>query len=432
MALTRISYLVASIICFIGICSQWIDHDLLKMLWKSMAVLFVVLIFFEGYLAKIRLLNIVLKLPSKIPLGLPQDLNVEIENPLNQVLNIQLQCSFADLITGDQTVLQCEINANEQSTIKQPITLTHLKTYSPGRLHYRIHGRWQLAWWNRPPVDMPQTQAEPHRLKHQFKGVGQSRKGEKVIVKQSFEGCDLMVLRPFQQEDPLKNIDWKATAKRGKPITRIYAEETSIDMVIIIDAGRSSQIQLGNLTRLHHYVNVSARLAELAINQGDRVALVSFAEALIATPLVGGSRGLRAFRSQLQKLHSSHHEFNPLNTVLHVNNMLKRRSLVVIFTEIEDMETSTQLFKATRLLTPKHSPLVASLLDESIEQMKQQQTNSWLDPYCAYAAYDYEATSQNTILHLQRQGAQVIVAKADQLDAMLLSRYESMRYRHMI
>lgn len=432
MAFTRLSYLIVGFICILGILSQWVNHEALELLWRMVAAIFVLSLTLEGLLARYRPVGIKHDGPNKLQLGYPGQLEVHISNPGKRAIELQTQLQFSPQARGNEALQSLKVEPQTELKKNIPIVVTELQKQSMLTFYFRLLGHWKLAWWSRRPEISPEYEVEPKMLKHQDQGAGFREMGQKIMAKNAMSGRDLMLLREFQAQDPMRNVDWKATAKMGKPMVRVYAEEASMDLVIVLDAGRASQIQVGSLSRLHHFVNVAARLAELAIQHGDRVALMSSQKSYQTIPLNGGVAGLRQIRTHLQRLRSHSGEFNPLSAALQVNQMLKRRSLVVFFTEIEENDAATQLLKANKLLTPKHSPLIASLVDPTIDSLKSSEEQNWLAPYHSYAAYEFEHARDKTVLKLQHQGAQVILAKPEQLDGRVLKQYEWLRYRRRV
>jgi len=131
-------------------------------------------------------------------------------------------------------------------------------------------------------------------------------------------------------------------------------------------------------------------------------------------------------------LRSQPRESNPLAAVLEVRRLRKRRGLVVLFTDIEESEAAQQLVQATRLLVPKHVPLIASLLDEEIEALRHCPAQDWLDPYRNYAAQEASHAVQRTARQLQRLGGYIVLAKPAQLDTAVLAYYRKLRQRRRV
>jgi uncharacterized protein (DUF58 family) len=299
-------------------------------------------------------------------------------------------------------------------------------------LRSRNLGAFGLAWWHRKhrlraslPVVPDHLHAEEHRAGTEDQG--------RYTRSESGTGTELMGFRNYQRGDPLRSIDWKATARRGKPIVRLCANEEHVELVLAVDTGRTSGIQSGSLTRIGHYANVAARLAERSLANGDHVGLVVFAEApiYVASGLRGAS-GLQRVRTALAGMRPQARESNPLAAALHIRRLVSQRSLVVIFTDMDEGEIAGQLRRATSFLTPKHQPVVASLLDEDVLDMRWHRPQRWIDPYTMLAALEVTKGARRTALHLQRSGAHVVLARPAELDKRVLAAYEKLRTRRRV
>jgi len=203
--------------------------------------------------------------------------------------------------------------------------------------------------------------------------------------------------------------------------------------MLVIDCGRTSQLQAGALTRLHHYVNVASRLAQKAIQQGDHVGLVTFADGpLHWLAPQRGQQGLRRVRHMLEHTRSLPRESNPLAASMKMRQLVRHRCLAVVFTDIDGSGANEQLLKAMRLLHPKHLPLLAGLVDEEIEALHKQPAKDWLDPYNAIAARETRHATELTLLQLRRMGCQIIEAKPRNLDQQVLTCYDVLRERRKV
>lgn len=432
MSLTPSSYLLIGLILLAGIVGQWAGQEWIH-LWRYPAALLVSLLLIEGLAARGRVLLIERRMGAKAPLGESVWLTIRVENPSARVLRLQTEPRFSPQVSGEVRLRRWSVAPGEAVQQRESITPTDLGRHELGPLHLRVLGRWGLAWWTRAPLPGPSLEVVPRRLRHGETGIGTTAVGDKPLQRITAGGLELLAMRDYQPGDPPRSIDWKASARAGKTIVRLFAEERRMDLVLVLDAGRGSRLHAGALTRLSHYVNIAARLAEVAVAQGDRIALVSFGGGRLGTvPLAGGTEGLRRIRDHLEQLRSAPKEYNPLAAMLYLRGMLSHRSLVVFLTEIADTEATGQLFDAIRLLVPKHSPMIASLLDESIEAMRTSGSGRWLDPYRHFAAMEYGETRDSIALRLRRLGAEVVIAPPDLMDAAVLNRYQLLRQRRRV
>ena len=87
---------------------------------------------------------------------------------------------------------------------------------------------------------------------------------------ESGDGFELIRLRPYTTGDPMKRIDWKATARTREKVVRVLSDDTQLDLFIMLDLSHFGDFRDGQITRFCHYINIVSRLAERALASGDR------------------------------------------------------------------------------------------------------------------------------------------------------------------
>ncbi len=90
-------------------------------------------------------------------------------------------------------------------------------------------------------------------------------------------GLEFHQLREFRDGDTLRQIDWKATARKRTPIAREYQDERDQQILFLLDCGRRMRSRDGDLSHFDHALNASLLLAYVALRQGDAVGAMTFA-----------------------------------------------------------------------------------------------------------------------------------------------------------
>ncbi len=103
-----------------------------------------------------------------------------------------------------------------------------------------------------------------------------------------------------------------------------------------------------------------------------------------------------------------------------------------MLTDVDDQYAAAQLIKAAHLLSPKHLPLVAGILDEDLLALRQSAATHWLDPYHAFAAMEATHAARRTVLRLRHMGCHVLQALPSGLDRAVLNHYATLRARKSI
>ncbi len=431
MNLSGRSYLIAGIVTLLGVLSEWSDRAHAD-LWQIPLAAFLLALVLEGLGSRRAVPMLERRLPGRGYLGQPLQWEMILANPARQTLRLESLDDFPDSLDAPRKPVLWLAPPGGESRHQISLVPRELGEVAWSRVYTRRLGRFGLAWWPRRLALPVVLEVVPDHLHGTERGGATTLEGD-LARPMTGSGAELLGLRDYQPGDPLRAIDWKATARRDRQTVRVYSQEEHMELILAVDIGRTSSLQAAELTRLHHHANVAARLAERAILKGDRVGLVAFADRPVE--VLGqqrGAAGLRQIRKALERMRSLPRESNPLPALMRIRSLARQRSLVVLLTEIEEGEAAEQLVKGTRLLRPKHFPLIAGLLDDEVLALEDRPADNWLAPYETLAALETGQAKRRSALKLQRLGAQVILARPPDLDRAVLKHYETLRARRKV
>src|SRR5688500_17886600 len=181
------------------------------------------------------------------------------------------------------------------------------------------------------------------------------------------EGTSFASLRNYSVGDDPRHIDWKATAKRRALITREYAVEQGQTVMILVDAGRMMTQQAGKLSRFEHVLASALVLADVAASGGDRVGLMVFDDEVRAfVPPIRGRAALPPIRDALVPAVARLVEPDYAGAFRSLSARHRKRSLLVIFTDIIDRRASAALIAHTARAAARHLPLVVALRNDEL------------------------------------------------------------------
>jgi len=244
-------------------------------------------------------------------------------------------------------------------------------------------------------------------------------------------------LREYQRDDEYRKIDWKATARRHKLIARTYQLERDQSVVFMLDAGRLMTAESDALSLFDHALNATLMLTYVASRGGDQVGLMTFADRVLTylPPGPGKSASQRLIRS-LFAVHPDLVETDYEGAFTSLGPRLRKRSLVVLFTQILDHNASQQLLRLTRGLLPRHLPLVVLLRDPAIEALVQIEPRQFAlgdhRPFITAAAAEVLSWREKLIRDLKRSGALVLDVLPRELSPSLINRYLEVKARQML
>lgn len=236
-------------------------------------------------------------------------------------------------------------------------------------------------------------------------------------------GLEFHQLREFRDGDTLRQIDWKATARKRTPIAREYQDERDQQIIFLLDCGRRMRSQDGDLAHFDHALNACLLLAHVALRQGDAVGLLAFGgEAPRHLPPAKGPQQLNALLNTVYDLQPGRLPGDYQAAAAELLARQPRRALVVLLGNLRD-EDDQQLPLAAAQIARRHRLLIASLREEVLDRQRQQPVQGYqaaLD-YCG--AVDYAAARQTLHERLAGLGLPLLDVRPGELGPELIGRY---------
>jgi uncharacterized protein (DUF58 family) len=389
------------------------------------------LAFEAAMLGRLRL-TLRLITPDRWLLGRPQPLQLAFRQDGSESLWIQAAISVPEQIGAEPRVETLEVPRGLETSTGLEAVGRRLGSVIWPPPAVRVCGALRLAWWPRRIAADCTVKVVPDLLARTARAGGSRQAGEQR-ARVMGAGTEILQLREYRRGDPLHLIDWKASARRRRPISRDMSEEQHLEMVVAIDAGRASGLAAGEIERLSLYVNVAARLAQRAVELGDAVGLVVFAaQPLAALAPARGAAGVARIRKVLTACRVHPGESNPVLAAARIRSLTRRRSLIVLLTDLEDTSASEQLAQAVRLLQPKHFALIAGLESARVAALAETSVREPLGAYRALAAVEYSNTLAGNVRALRALGAAAITAQAQHLDRAVVDAYREHRRRRQV
>lgn len=306
-----------------------------------------------------------------------------------------------------------------------------------GRLYLRILGPLGLAWWP-AQVEQPWRATVFPSLAGVATGAlppqaRQRREAGLRNVRRLGEGRLFEGLREWVPGDDTRIIDWKATARRGKPIARQYEDERREQVLIVIDAGRLVTAEIDGVPRLESVVDAAIRLTQAAVEQDDNVGLMVFAdEVLHFLPPARGRRARRAIVEALAEVEGRLVESDYPAAFRHLAVHNRRRALTVLFTDIIDRTASEALVSQAATLRPRHLPLAVTLRDPALERMATAPAESAAAAFERAAAEELLLAREEALADMRARGVLVLdVPPAGAADAVV-ERYRLLKRRGVL
>jgi uncharacterized protein (DUF58 family) len=241
-------------------------------------------------------------------------------------------------------------------------------------------------------------------------------------------GTEFESLRPYVAGEDLRNIDWKATAKRGALVSRNKQVEKGQQVAVLLDTGRLMAASVGKYSKLEHAMSAAVMLSFVAQKRGDALAAACFSNRVesFLPPVRGPSLVPRVLDSiyavQVRPVESDYWQ-----VIAEVMSLLRRRSLVILLTDVLDAAGSAGLINNLVRAAAKHLVLCVVLTEPRIREIADSIPATVEQTYQKAAAADLRRRRRLALEHMRARGILVLETDPQHLTVHLVRRYLEIR-----
>jgi uncharacterized protein (DUF58 family) len=232
-------------------------------------------------------------------------------------------------------------------------------------------------------------------------------------------------LRDYVHGDDPRLVDWKAFAKRARPIVREFQEERGQELVLAFDCGRrmgatTAEGEARGWTKLDHALDAGMQIAAVALQRGDRVGCLAFDSRVRAwLPPARGKGNLERFRDAVFALEPSDKESDLDRALRELTLLNRRRALVLVLSDVADPLSVDRQRKALATGSRRHKILFAGLDDPSIRAAAEGRLE--VDAATRAAAFTLVEERRDSLRRLHGAGVRVLDTLPAEAAAPLLA-----------
>ncbi len=238
------------------------------------------------------------------------------------------------------------------------------------------------------------------------------------------EGTQFESLSEYEAGMDRRRIDWKASARHNHLYARENESERDNQIVFAFDCGQAMCEPVDGMPRIDRAVTAALTCSYVALKGGDRVSLFGFAQRpQVMTPFVNDSRAFHRLQSAAAALDYDSAEPNFTLALATLTAKLKRRSLIVLFSDFTDATAAELMIESIGRLVNKHVVLFVTIADSELETFIEEEPSD--------IATLARSVTADTLLHqrsvvlqrLRRMGVDVIEAPYEHISYQLIDRY---------
>ncbi len=372
---------------------------------------------------------------KRFAIGDENQIKLHVENRSPKTFDLQIKDEFPPEMKLSET-REAKFKIEEQTFADFFYNLTPPKRgrYEFGKTAVRFLSRLGLVWC--------QTDLGKSETVKVYPNMRRAREMElKALGANSFlavqrkairrgEGREFESMRDYVRGDEQRHISWTATARRSKLTTRQYQIERDQTIVIALDAGRLMTGRINDETKFDTAIHASLALMSAASRGGDNCGLVVFGRNV--KRFLPPKKGIGQTDAVLEALHDLEPEliepsYQRAFRFIAANS--KKRSFVVILTDLVDKESSKELINSLKLLRPRHLPLVVTIGDRDLNQTVSEIPKQLKDVFTQSAAEEIIHQRESALRLVETLGSLALDVTTNSLAPKLLETYLRVKER---
>lgn len=340
-------------------------------LWMLFALALFLATVFDLVLVILRPLRFSVEriLPSRFSVGQWNRVELRIRHQRRAVLELYLFDHLPEDVDYESMPLSVEVHPNRRSLVEYHVRPLTRGTFSFEKLQALYYS--PLKFWLASAMAHLPGRAKVYpdtsvlaNLQYELDHRSAPQSG---LLSWAYlgHGMQFHQLRHYQTGDVLRQVDWKATSRVQKMISKEYQMEREQTLVFLLDSGRRMRVKDDELSHFDHALNAVLLLVHVALQQGDSVGLLTFGAEERWIPPAKSSGQFNQIMNLTYDLHAQPIASDYRKAVQRLIARQQRRSVVILITNARD-ENLDELAPALNTLQQKHAVLVANLQEQSV------------------------------------------------------------------
>lgn len=247
------------------------------------------------------------------------------------------------------------------------------------------------------------------------------------------EGSEFENLREYTVGMDNRYIDWKHSARHRKLLSKEFRQEQNHQIVLVFDTGHLMLEPIEEQTRLDHCINAALLIGWTSLKNGDLIGAYAFDEK--PGLYLEAGRGMPCFtklQQSLAELSYSNEETNFTLGLAELDSRLKRRAMIIIFTEFIDTISAELLIESLQRLTRRHLVVFVTLRSILVENFINQKPVSSLHVIESVLAGDFQKERAIVLERIKRLGIFVIDSSKEGFSVRLLNQYLAVKQQGIL
>jgi uncharacterized protein (DUF58 family) len=240
-------------------------------------------------------------------------------------------------------------------------------------------------------------------------------------------------IKDYVLGDDIRNINWKATARKGQLMVNNYIDEKSQQVYCVIDKGRVMKMPFDGMTLLNYSINASLILSSVALVKQDRAGLITFSDRI--NTFLPADRKAKQMNSILEILYNQQTTFPEADyekLFALVRLRITQRSLIILFTNFESMSALLRQLPFIKSIAKNHLLLIVFFENTGLKQLTSTNAEDIEQIYMKTIAEKFEYEKRLIVKELQKHGIATILTAPQNVTINTVNKYLELKARQVI
>ncbi|WP_424001643.1 DUF58 domain-containing protein [Maribacter sp. IgM3_T14_3] len=240
-------------------------------------------------------------------------------------------------------------------------------------------------------------------------------------------------IKDYIQGDDIRNINWKATAKRGQLMVNQFQDEKSQPIYSIIDKGRVMKMPFNSLSLLDYAINATLIVSSIALKKNDKAGMFAFSNK-IENRVVAERRSsqMNLILETLYNLNTNFVESDFSRLYIDVKRNLPHRSLLLLYTNFETLDALHRQLPYLQAIAKQHLLVVIFFENTELVAYAKENPNNTLEIYEQAIAEKFIYEKQLVVNELRKYGIQTILTKPEDLTINTINKYLEIKAKGLL
>lgn len=240
-------------------------------------------------------------------------------------------------------------------------------------------------------------------------------------------------IKDYVNGDDIRNINWKATAKRNQLMVNQFQDERSQPIYSVIDKGRSMKMPFEGLSLLDYAINATLVISNVALKKQDKAGMFTFSRKV--ENKVVAERRPSQMNKVLETLYNVNTDFSESDfsrLYIDIKRSLTQRGLLLLYTNFETLDALHRQLPYLKAIAKHHLLVVIFFENTELHKLTNVEASNTFDIFQKTIAEKFMYEKKLIVNELQKHGIQSILTAPEHLTINTINKYLEIKARGLI